>query len=147
MNLVDTIRQRITAAMKERDELTRDILRLALGEIQTLEAREGSVSEENACKLLRKLIASNEETLGLTKDPQAAEKLRKENAILNDLLPAMWSVDDIVKFISGDATALQAVKAAGNDGQATGAAMKSLKAAAAPIDGKDAAQAVKIIRG
>lgn len=147
MNLVDAIRQRITTAMKEHDELTRDILRLALGEIQTLEAREGSVTEEGAQKTLRKLIASNEETLALTKDPQAAEKLRKENVILDSMLPKMWSVDDIVKFISSDAAALEAVKSAGNDGQATGVAMKSLKAAAAPINGKDVTSAVKVIRG
>lgn len=146
MNLVDTIKQRITAAMKARDELTKSILRVALGEIQTQEARDGSITEETAQKMLRKLMASNEETMAATKDPQTAEKLRKENAILNDLLPKMWSVDDIVNFLNTDATAMAAVKDAGNDGQATGAAMKVLKAAAAPINGKDVTEAVKVIR-
>jgi len=147
MTLVDTIKQRITVAMKAHDELTRDILRLVLGEVQTAEAREGSVNEEKVQKIIRKLIASNEETLALTKDPQAAEKLRKENVILDSLLPKMWTIDDIVKFFNNDAAAMAAVKSAGNDGQATGAAMKSLKAAAAPINGKDVTEAVKIIRG
>ncbi|HNX26395.1 MAG TPA: GatB/YqeY domain-containing protein [Phycisphaerae bacterium] len=147
MSLVDTIRQRITKAMKERDELTRNILRLVLGEIQTAEAREGSITEETVVKIIRKLIASNEETLSMTKNPQAAEKLRQENVILKELLPHLWSVDDIVKFLNADAAAAESVKSAGNDGQATGAAMKFLKTASAPINGKDVSQAVKIIRG
>jgi hypothetical protein len=39
-----------------------------------------------------------------------------------------------------------AIKAAGNDGQATGVAMKHLKSAGASVDGKTVAEAVKQIR-
>ena len=63
--LVEEIKKRVAVAMKSGDTVTRDVLRLALGEIQTAEARKNApLSEEDAAAALRKLIKSNEETLG-----------------------------------------------------------------------------------
>ena len=70
--LVDDIKKQITEAMKSGDAVARDVLRLALSEIETAEARKNApVSEEDAINAVRKLIKSNEETLGLTADSGA----------------------------------------------------------------------------
>lgn len=142
--LVDDIKKQITEAMKSGDALARDILRLALSEIQSAEARpQASASEDAAAAVVRKLIKSNEETLVHTTDTERASVLRKESAILSALLPKQLSVDDIVAALAGQR---DAIKAAGNDGQATGIAMKHLKATGAAVSGNDVGAAVKKIR-
>src|SRR5262245_57095526 len=144
--LVDDIKQRITAAMKAGDTVARDILRLALGEIQTAEARKNAgLSEDEATAAVRKLIKSNEETLGLTADTDAERRatLRREIEVLSALLPKQLSVDDIVQALASEH---EAIKAAKSDGQATGVAMKFLKGAGANVSGNDVGAAVKKIR-
>lgn len=143
--LVDDIKKQITGAMKSGDVVARDVLRLALGEIQTAEARKSApASEEDAISAVRKLIKSNEETLGLTSDTERANVLRREIEVLSALLPKQLSVDDIVLAL---ASQHDAIKAAKNDGQATGIAMKHLKASGAAVSGNDVGAAVKKIRG
>lgn len=141
--IVEDVRARMTAAMRAKDTLTRDILRVILGELQAHESRAGSITDEQGHGIVRKLMKSNEETLGLARDAETADKLRKENAILETLLPKTMSIDDIVAALSPVA---DAVKSAGNDGQATGVAMKHLKAQGAAAQGSDVSQAVKRIR-
>ena len=137
----------ITVAMKSGDSVARDILRLAVGEIQMAEARKNApASEEEVAAALRKLIKSNEETLGLMTEPQGerAATLRRETEILSALLPQQMSVDDIVAALASEH---DAIKAAKSDGQATGVAMKKLKASGANVSGNDVGAAVKKIRG
>ncbi len=142
--LVDDLKKQITGAMKSGDVVARDVLRLALGEIQTAEARKSApATEEEAVAALRKLIKSNEETLGLTTDDGRASTLRREIEVLSALLPKQLTVDEIVANL---APAHEAIKAAKNDGQATGIAMKHLKASGAAVSGNDVGAAVKKIR-
>ena len=142
--LVDDIKKQITEAMKSGNAVARDVLRLALSEIQTAEARKNApVSEEDAINAVRKLIKSNEETLGLTADAERAATLRQEISVLSALLPKQLSVDDIVVALD---TQRDAIKAAANDGQATGIAMKYLKSTGASVSGNDVGAAVKKIR-
>src|SRR4051794_12894772 len=62
--LVDDIKKRAVAAAKEGDTVTRDVLRFALGELQTAEATKNrALREEESAATLRKLIESNEETM------------------------------------------------------------------------------------
>ena len=143
--LVDDIKKQITGAMKAGDVVARDVLRLALGEIQTAEARKNApATEEDAVNAVRKLIKADEETLGLTTDADRATTLRREIEVLSALLPKQLSVDEIVATL---ASQHEAIKAAKNDGQATGIAMKHLKAAGAAVSGNDVGAAVKKIRG
>lgn len=143
--LVDDIKKQITGAMKSGDVVARDVLRLALGEIQTAEARKNApASEDDAANAIRKLIKSNEETLGLTGDGERGNVLRREIEVLSALLPKQLSVDDIVLALAAQH---DAIKAAKNDGQATGIAMKHLKASGAAVSGNDVGAAVKKIRG
>ncbi|HEY8074605.1 MAG TPA: GatB/YqeY domain-containing protein [Labilithrix sp.] len=144
MPIVDDLKRRITAAMKGGDTVARDVLRLALGEIQSGEARKNATySEEEAAAALRKLIKSNEETLQLSGEGPRATDLRREIEVLTELLPARLTPDQIVEIL---ASQRDAIKAAGNDGQATGIAMKHLKTIGAAADGKDVSAAVKKIR-
>src|ERR1019366_1464370 len=65
--LIDEIKSRMTRAMRERDDVVRNILGLAVGEIQTAEARANrAVTDDEATAVVRKLLKSNEETLALT---------------------------------------------------------------------------------
>lgn len=143
--LVDEIKQRVTAAMKSGDAVTRDVLRVALGEIQTAEARKAAaLSEEDAQAAVRKLIKSNEETLAaLAAGDPRIDVLTKELAVLASLLPAQLSIEQIVEKLAPQHDAIKAAKA---DGQATGIAMKHLKGAGEAVNGNDVAAAVKKIR-
>lgn len=143
--LVDEIKVKVSAAMKAQDTVARDILRLALGEIQTAEARRnGPLTDEEATQAVRKLIKSNEETLGLTTDAERAAVLRRETEVLTALLPAQLSPEKIVELLG---PVHEAIKASKSDGQATGVAMKHLKTAGASVNGADVGVAVKTIRG
>lgn len=144
--LVDEIKKHAAAAAKQNDTVARDVLRLALGEIQTAEARKNAaLSEEDAIAALRKLIKSNEETLvALPKDDARVAQLKREIDVLAALLPAQMTAEQIIAALADQAAA---IKAAGNDGQATGIAMKHLKATGASVNGPTVSAAVKQIRG
>jgi uncharacterized protein YqeY len=143
--LVEEIKKRVAVAMRSGDTVTRDVLRLALGEIQTAEARKNApLSEEDAAAALRKLIKSNEETLGaLPVGDDRIAPLKQEVEVLLSLLPAQMNEAEIVAALAGQ---VDAIKAAGNDGQATGIAMKHLKASGAAVNGAEVTAAVKQIR-
>lgn len=146
--LVEDIKKQVAAAMKSGDTVARDILRLALGEIQTAEARKNAAAtDDEAAAAVRKLIKSNEETLSLSGEGQDAGRgatLRRGIEVLSALLPKQLSVSDIVTALASERDAIRAAK---NDGQATGIAMKALKAAGrAGVSGNDVAAAVKTIR-
>jgi hypothetical protein len=143
--LIDEIKKRSMQAMKDKDDLARDVLRVALGEIQTAEARANRpLTDEEAVVFVRKLVKSNEETLALGGENAQAATLRRENEVLGALLPKTLSVAQIVEAL---ASQVEAIKAAKNDGQATGVAMKHLKTTGASFEGNDVGAAVKQIRG
>ena|ERR1041385_7268949 len=137
------IQTRIRAAMKARKTIEREILGVALGEIQTVEARKGELSEDEAASIVKKLVKSNRETIEAGPDAARKAILEEEIAILESLLPKAMGVDDVVTALAGVASA---IRGASNDGQATGVAMKKLKAEGAPVDGKTVAEAVKRMR-
>jgi uncharacterized protein YqeY len=142
--LFDDIKQKMTQAMRDKDDVAKNILRLAFGEMQTAEARAARKLEDaEAAAIVKKLVKSNEETLGVATDDAQKEVLRKEIAVLSALLPKSLGVPEIALAL---APVADAIKAAGNDGQATGVAMKHLKTTGASVDGKTVAEAVKKLR-
>ena len=143
--LIDEIKSRMTRAMRERDDVVRNILGLAVGEIQTAEARANrALGDEEATAVVRKLLKSNEETLSLTSaDDARATVLRREIEALTALLPASLTVEQIVAALGPAADAIRAAK---SDGQAMGVAMKHLKAAGAVAAAPDVQQALKQVR-
>lgn len=143
--LLDTLKARITQAVKEKDEVARDVLRLAFGEVQTSEARnERPLRDEEVAAILKKLVKSNDETLALAGEGERAATLRKENEILSSLLPKAMSPEQIVDALQSQVEAIKAAKA---DGQAMGVAMKHLKSTGATVEAADVTAAVKRIRG
>jgi uncharacterized protein YqeY len=143
--LVEEIKKRVAQAVKQGDRVTRDVLRLALGEIQTAEARKNApLSEEDAGAALRKLIKSNEETLAaLPAGDDRSAALKAEVEVLKSLLPAQLTVAQITEALAAQA---EAIRAASSDGQATGIAMKHLKGAGAAVNGADVTAAVQRLR-
>jgi uncharacterized protein YqeY len=144
--LVDQIKARMFQAMKSGAIVEKEILRVAMGEITTDAARAGRKGDdEEATAILRKLVKSNDETLAVLAegDPQR-DVLKQENDVLAAFLPKSLDLDAICAAL---ATVAESIKTAGNDGQATGIAMKELKKSGAVVNGKDVAAAVKKLRG
>jgi uncharacterized protein YqeY len=142
--LLDEIKARMFKAMKAGDALEKEILRVAVGEITTDSARAGRTgSDEEAQAILRKLIKSNEDTLVSLSDAEKKTALTRENQILSEFLPKSLSEDEVVAALGPVAEQL---RAAGNDGQATGVAMKHLKSSGALVDGKVVSRAVQRVR-
>jgi hypothetical protein len=141
--LVDTIKKRIMAAMKAKNDLEKEVLRVALGDIQTEEARGTEITDAYCEKVLKKLVKSNRETLTSATDPEQKSTLEQEIVILESLLPKTLSPEQISAELE---PVKDQIRAAGNDGQATGVAMKHLKASGAMVDGKDVAAAVRQLR-
>ena len=146
MSIVDVLRKQALEAMKAKDGVATTILRLAQSEVQATEARVGRpLTDEEAFGCLRKLVKSNEETLAASGgDEEGRVTLKREIHLLTELLPKSLSPAEIALAL---APVAEAITAAGNDGQATGVAMKHLKSQGAQVAGTDVAQAVKAIRG
>jgi len=142
--LLDEIKRQMMAAMKAHDTVRKEILRVALGELSMAAERAGgTLADEPVQGILRKLVKSNQDTLALTADPAQQETLRKEIAVLEELLPKTLDADGIVALLD---PVRDAIRAAANDGQATGVAMKHLKTTGAAVQGKDVGDAVRRIR-
>ncbi|QDU22463.1 GatB/YqeY domain-containing protein [Urbifossiella limnaea] len=130
MSLHDDLKARVNAAVKAGDAATRDTLRTVLGEAQ-MEAlrRKAEVSDEVVLGVVKKGVAGLKETIPLAKkagrDTAAQET---ELALLEGLLPKAWDRAAITAALEAVRDELRAAK---NDGQAMGVAMKALKAAGA----------------
>lgn len=140
--LTDEIKKRAMEAMKAGRTVEKDVLRLALGEIQTAESRDGAITDEQAQGIVRRIIKANDETSALAGDDQK-KVLAEETAILKSLLPQTLDVDAIAAAL---APVRDALRAAANEGQATGIAMKHLKASGAAVNGKDVTEAARRLR-
>jgi uncharacterized protein YqeY len=81
--------------------------------------------------------------LAASQDETQKATLRAEIEVLNAFLPKALGVPEIVAAL---APVAEAVKTAGNDGQATGVAMKHLKSQGAVVNGKDVSAAVRQLR-
>ena len=142
--LVDEIKARMFQAMKAGDTVAKEVLRVAVGEITTDAARDGRKGDDAEAQAhVKKLVKSLEETIASTEDETAKAQLRREIDVLSEFLPKTLSEDGVVALLEAVAAA---VRAAPNDGAATGVAMKHLKQSGASVDGKVVAAAVKRVR-
>lgn len=140
MSAVETIKSQVRVALENKLDVQKNILRFVLGEAQLLEVRNNKpVTDEQVYNIIRKTIQSNNETLS----KGSSDKLEEENRVLNLLLPTVWSLDEVEKFLVPH---LEAIKAAKSDGQAIGVAMKELKAVSAPINNPDVGVIIKKLR-
>lgn len=139
--LIDELKKRMFAAMKANNTVEKELYRTAVGEI----TRTGEeATDERVLGVLKKMVKSNEETMNLVKDEAQLAVLKQELALLESFVPKGLSVDDLVALL---APVADAIRGAGNDGQATGVAMKHIKTTGAAVEGKAVAAAVKQLRG
>lgn len=138
--LIDELKQKMFAAMKAKNTIEKEILRTAIGDITSTGA---DADDARVLSVLKKLIKSNEETLKATSDSDQQDQLKQEIAVLAEFVPQTMSVEQITEAL-GEVT--DQIRAAGNDGQATGVAMKHLKAQGADVEGKNVSAAVKQLR-
>ncbi len=131
-------------AMKAGNTIEKEILKVAIGEITTDAARPNKKGDDaEAQTILKKLVKSNEETIAVAEDEAQKQTLRAEIEVLLAFLPKALGLAEIVAAL---APVADAVKAAANDGQATGVAMKHLKSLGVEVNGKDVSAAVRQIR-
>ena len=144
MSMLAEIKTRITAAMKSGNTLERGILKVVLGDLQSNETRKGAALTVEECELtVRKIIKGVSETIAVTADPAAKATLEAEKAIMESLLPKAASADEVRAAL---AQVADAIRAAGNDGQATGVAMKHLKTTTLVVAGPVVSEVVKSLR-
>ena len=142
--LMDQLKDRIKSAMKAGNTLERDVLKVALGDLQLQATRQGSdLSDEDVQKGLRKVIKGNREMIAAVTDPAVLERMNQEIQVLETLLPT--SLDQAQIRVALDALA-EPIRAAGNAGQATGIAMKHLKSQGLAVEGRDVQAVVQQIR-
>lgn len=142
--LVETIKGQVKEAMRAKDDVKKNVLRLVLGEIQLAESRQGkALDEEAGHKIVRKLVASNEATLEATRSPETAAQLKRENEVLLDLVPRQLVAEEIVEALAPVRDQIIGAKA---DGPAMGMAMKHLKSIGAAVEGDAVRTAVATIR-
>jgi uncharacterized protein YqeY len=140
---------KLREAMKAKDDMARDLLRVVLGEVTRRGQTSKDASDDEVFAIIRKVIAGNTETRKeLEKRGRTTEdtyqRLARENAYLESLLPAVLDRASIRKELEPVAADLKAAK---NDGQATGVAMKHLRQKGLAVQGEEVAAAVKEIRG
>ena len=147
MPLVEQIKTQMIAAMKGKRDVEKNILRLVMGEVQTLESRQNkSLTDENVYSIIRKLVQKNEETLELVQDDRK-DKLLAENEVLNTLLPKTLSQEEIEAwFLNHNDPLFEMIRDARAEGQAIGIAMKALKADSQDVLGDDVKAVVVKIR-
>jgi uncharacterized protein YqeY len=136
-------------AMKSKNDLARNLLRVIMGEVSTRRARTGQEpSDADVHAIIRKVMAGNAETRkeleqrGMTTH-ESYERLGRENAYLETLLPAALDRAAIKRELGPIAADLKGAK---NDGQATGLAMKHLKQKGLAVPGEEVSAAVKELR-
>jgi uncharacterized protein YqeY len=145
VSLHDDLKARVNAAMKGGDTQTRDTFRTVLGEAQ-MEAlrRKGEVTDEVVLGVVKKTVAGLKETIPLArKDGRETTAQEAELALLETLLPKSWDREAITAAL---APVREELRAAKNDGQAMGVAMKTLKALGAVTTPDDVKAAVAAAR-
>lgn len=141
MSLAAEIKKSMFAAMKAKNTVEKEILRVAMGEI----TRSGDEpNDEEVQGMLRKLIKSNREALDAATDEEQKSVLIQEIEHLQKFLPQALSVEQIVAALSSVA---DQIKAAPSQGPAMGIAMKVLKSSGAETNAPDVSQAISQIRG
>lgn len=138
--LMDELKSNLITSMKEKNEVKKNILRVVLGEVSTLQSRTTKqIGDEDVHRVIRKVIQANDETMKYGE----SSKLKEENQILSSFLPKTLSVEEIYKELSD---VVDQIKMS-NEGQAMGIAMKTLKSRKLVFLAEDVKSAINNIKG
>jgi len=150
MSLLQTIKTTLLQARIRKDETTKGVLSVVVGEADTLQyskSQKGKdLTDKQVVGIIQKIIQGNKESLEKAPDHEQAPKLLEEIETLEGFLPEMWCKAQIEQALIADESTLEQIRQAGNSGQATGMAMKFLKSQKAPVNGGDVAEVVKALR-
>ncbi len=94
MTLQERLKKDLANAIKNKDEVGKNTIRVIMGEFGRLEQKQ--ITDDEAVKVLKKLIKSEKETLELKGDPTDSEFIK----IIENYLPRMASEADIKQWIS-----------------------------------------------
>ena len=142
--LMNTMKSLLLVAMKEKDEVSRDILRLVIGDVDGRLARSVKMSEEIVESVIRKHIKQNNESLAFHKEGDGHyERITTQSKLLNSLLPEAISVERIGEVL---APISYEILGADNMGQAIGLGIKHLKALDYAANGSDVKLVVEKMR-
>jgi hypothetical protein len=146
LSLKDRLAQDLTAAMKARDSLRTDVLRMAKTSITNKEIeKRADLDESETLRVLQTLVKQREDSIDQFRRggrPELAEREQAEIEVLRGYLPAEASDEEIAAAV--DAAAKEAGATTMKDmGKVMKAALGALKAAGKPADGKRVNDAVK----
>jgi uncharacterized protein YqeY len=145
--MVEELRARLTESLRRGEETPKQLLRVVLGEVSTLEGRQGRVSDDEVRNVVKKMVANNTEAIGLiARDPSRSGQsaaLAAENDFLLTLLPGLLTGDALRQKL---APLAEQVRAAKNEGQATGVVIRTLKQQGADFLGDEVKRIVDELR-
>jgi uncharacterized protein YqeY len=144
--LKDRLAQDMTAAMKARDGLRTDVLRMTKTALTNREIeKRAALDEPEVLRVLQTLVKQREDSIEQFRKggrPELADREQAEIEILRTYLPAEASEEEIAAAV--DAAATEAGATSMKDmGKVMKAALQALKTAGKPADGKRVNDAVK----
>lgn len=141
MTFEQKLRERLSKAPFRSRE--KELLKVVLGEVQ-LKSATAPVTEEQGNSLVKSMIKNNVEKVlvHLKEGDERRIGVLEENKILESLLPSYLTADEIEAKLNTDIDLVIQIKAAKSDGQATGLAMKFLKAQNCNVEGDTVKQVV-----
>ena len=133
MAIIETINDGIKEAMKSRDQLRLDTLRMLKSKILNVDAR-GNVADEEVIKIFKTYSGNLHEALEQSKNanrPESVEKLKKELEIIQEFLPKALSHEETLHLVK------QAIIESGaKTKKDVGLVMKSMMKNRQSLDGK-----------
>lgn len=133
MPFIEKINEDIKEAMRSRDQLRLDTLRMLKSKILAVDAR-GNVPDADVVKLFKTYLGNLQEALDQSQSanrPEAVEKLKSEITIVQEFLPVALTPEETKKIV---------VQAINDSGAKTkkefGLVMKSIMKINNTVDGK-----------
>jgi uncharacterized protein len=133
MTIMEKINEGIKEAMRSRDQLRLETLRMLKSKILAVDAR-GNLPDAEVLKLFKTYFSNLQEALEQTQAhnrPEAAEKLKNELAIVQEFLPKALSPEETQKIV------IQAIAESGaKTKKDLGLVMKTVMKLNNAVDGK-----------
>jgi uncharacterized protein YqeY len=139
MSLIERINNDLKEAMRSRDQLRLDTLRMLKSKILAQDAR-SNVPDADVIKLFKTYLGNLQEAVEQAQAvnrPEAAEKLKKEVAIVQEYLPKALSSEETKKIV------IQAIAESGAKTKKDfGLVMKAIMKINNTVDGKIAKEVI-----
>jgi uncharacterized protein YqeY len=135
--LIEKLKNMLSAAILNRDEQRKSILKVLLADTQRLHSQP---DDKQVISLARKLIEGNEQLMKYAQG-EKINILKNENIILSELLPKLASDEEIKAIL----VTLPSMEAGLKEGQVIGLSIKKLTESGLEFDNKTAIKLIKEI--